>query len=434
MRVSIALLLCLAGACTGTRTGNPGHNEVPAGVVLAKSELARDEQPELPSDKAKTFGADNRGFALALYRELAKEPGNLFFSPYSISSALAMTYAGAKGETASEIATALHFRLPQSELHPAFNATDLSLAKRKAELIESSGREPTKGQGFQLHVVNQAWGQKGYEFLDGYLDVLAASYGAGMFLIDFGQPEAARKTINGWVEDQTAQRIEELLPEDSIDEDVRLLLTNAIYFKASWLKEFEPSNTKPAMFQTATGARSVDMMHAVLDTTYAEVSGYRAVALPYISPSVRMIAVLPPEGKFADAAAELDVAIVDGLLEKLSRAFVTLSLPKWRFESESKLKGPLRQLGMNAAFDPSAADLSGMDGKPGMLYIDEVYHKAFVSVDEQGTEAAAATAVVASRVSAPPPVTLSFDRPFLFLIYDEPTGHILFLGHLSEPK
>jgi serpin B len=431
MRTLLTLLLCLASACTGTRTGNPGSNEPPPGVVLAKSELARDEHPKLSSDKVADFGGDNRAFALAMYRELAKESGNLFFSPYSISSALAMTYAGANGTTESEMASALHFSLSQSELHPAFNATDLALAKRKDDLTPSQGPEPTKGDGFELHVVNQAWGQKGYTFLDSYLDVLATNYGAGMFLLDFAKPEPARKTINDWVADQTQQRIEDLLPKDSIRADTRLVLTNAIYFKASWLNEFETWATKPATFEAEAGARTVDMMHAIVPATYADADGYRAVALPYISPSVQMVIVLPPEGRVADAIEKFDVALVDSLLSKFESASVTLSLPKFTFESKRTLKEPLRALGMNAAFDGNA-DFSGMDGTMNLV-IDEVYHQAFVAVDEHGTEAAAATAVVSRVKSAPQPVTLTLDRPFILFIYDAPTGHILFLGHLADP-
>lgn len=446
MRTSIGLSLGLAlgvatvfatsiGACTGTRTGNPGHNDdLPPGVVVAQSELARDEHPTLSSTNAATFGANNRAFALALYRELAKEPGNLFFSPYSISTALAMTYAGAKGQTETEMADALHFMLPQSELHAAFNATDLELSERKDQLFDSGEGPPTTGNGFQLNVVNQAWGRIGYGFLDSYLDVLATHYGAGLYLLDFvGDPQESRETINDWVADQTEQRIEDLLPEDSITSNTALVLTNAIYFKASWFEEFDRADTTPGSFAAESGPREVDMMHSVTETTYAQVDGYQAVELPYISTAVRMLVVLPPEGSLSDAADGFDAALVDELLSQLRTASVTLALPKWRFESENTLKGPLQALGMQAAFDRDAADFSGMDGMPGRLWVDEVYHKAFVAVDEEGTEAAAATAVVLTGRGTPPPVTLTFDRPFIFLIYDEPTGQILFLGHLALP-
>jgi serpin B len=401
--------------------------------MVARSSLSRDAHPSLADANAQTFSSDNRAFALALYRELAKRPGNLFFSPYSISTALAMTYAGAKGDTATQLASALHFTLPQSDLHAAFNATDLALAKRKDQLIQSEPGMPTKGDGFQLRVVNQAWGQQGHAFLDTYLDVLATNYGAGMFLLDFGKAEAARMTINAWVADQTEQRIKDLLPDGSITPDAALVLTNAIYFKASWLNEFEVSATTPGTFNSETGARSVEMMHAVTEATYAQVDGYQAVALPYVSPTVQMLVVLPAEGSFVDAQAKFDATLVDALVSNLAQAIVTLSLPKWTFDSENKLKAPLNQLGMKAAFEGGVADFSGMDGEPNSLYIEDVYHKAFVAVDEQGTEAAAATAVVVSKHSLPQQVTISFDRPFMFLVYDTPTGQILFLGHLADP-
>ncbi len=432
MRILLTPVLCLACACTGTRTGNPGNTDHPPGVVLAKSELARDEKPKVPSaDAWQTFGTDSRAFAVAMYRELTKESGNLFFSPYSVSTALAMTYAGAKGTTATEMASALHFTLPQSELHAAFNTTDLSLAKRKDDLVPSD--EPVKGDGFELRLVNQAWGQRDYVFLPSYLDVLAQNYGAGMFLLDFAKSELARETINDWVAGQTEQRIEDLLPEGSIDRNTALVLTNAIYFKASWLHPFKVDQTKPGTFTSEAGARSIDMMHAVVKLGYAEANGFRAVALPYVSPDVQMFVVLPPDGSFADAAARFDASIVESLLSNRNESIVTLALPKWTFESERELKQPLRALGMNAAFDAGVADLSGMDGRPRVLYISEVYHKAFIAVDEEGTEAAAATAVVATRSSLPQQVTLTFDRPFLFFIHDETTGQILFLGHLADP-
>jgi serpin B len=430
MRPLLTLSLCLACACTGTRTGNPGA--APPGAVVAKSELARDESAKLDAAKTAKFGTDNLEFASAMYRELAKQPGNLFFSPYSISTALAMAYAGAKGNTESEMAAALHFTLPQSELHAAFNATDLELAKRKDQVIESND-VMTKGDGFQLRVVNQAWGQKDYTFLDSYLDVLAVNYGAGLFLLDFANASAARKTINDWVADQTAQRIKDLLPEDAITADTRLALTNAIYFKASWLREFQPSMTKPETFMAEGGARTVPMMHASFRTTFAEVQGYRAAALPYLTVQVKMIVVLPPAGSsLAEAAANFDATALGALLENQSDSIVTFSMPKWTFESEHSLKEPLKALGMRDAFEDSA-DFSGMDGEKGLV-ISDVFHKAFVAVDEKGTEAAAATTALFERVSAPPSNTLTLDRPFIFVIYDQPTGQVLFLGHVAEPS
>lgn len=431
----IWIALSFVCACTTTASG-PDDVDVPVGAELARSDLARVDAPSLSEQERETFGKDNRAFALALYRELAMQPGNLFFSPYSISSALAMTYAGAKGETAAEMEQALHFGLGQDRLHGAFNATDSALAQRKDEVMQSGAPEPassTTGDGFELRIVNQAWGRKGYTFLESYLDVLAQNYGAGLFLLDFDPPEPARVLINDWVEQQTNARIKDLLPEGSLDPSTALVLTNAIYFKTSWLSPFDADMTRPATFHAEAGDRDVDMMHASLDARYAQLEGFEMVELLYLSDDVSMLVVLPPAGVLADSVAAFEVQRFDELRAKLSRHQVTLGLPKWSFEAKYELKAPLKTLGMQAAFQAGDADLSGMDGMPGHLYVDEVYHKAFVAVDEQGTEAAAATAVVIKETSAPPPVEVTFDRPFMFAVYDAPTGQILFFGHVAEP-
>ncbi len=430
MRTLLGIALSIFAACTGTRTGNPGvTDDPPPGVIVAKSKIARETSPSVTAADAEKFGSDNRAFALALYEELAKEPGNLFFSPYSISTALAMTYAGAKGNTASEMASAMRFTLGQDRLHAAFNATDRELASR-----ENASGDPMSGSGggFQLSIVNQAWGQQGYTFLDSYLDVLALNYGAGLFLLDFADADASRKTINDWVADQTEDRIEDLLPTGAIGRDTTLVLTNAIYFKASWLRKFDAALTAPAPFMAEAGTRSVPTMQRIGPGGYAESGGYQAVSLPYLSHDVKMLLILPPAGALSQHA--LDVGQLDALREGLDEAYLTVHLPKWTFESSRTLKGPLQALGMNDAFMSGVADLTGMDGMPGSLSISEVYHKAFVAVDEEGTEAAAATAVVIDRTSASEPVTVRFDRPFMFMIYDDPTGQILFFGHVADPS
>ena len=429
------VVLGLVNGCAEGANQTPEVGGPPEGAELARSALAREADLTLSAADAATFGADNRALALTLYQQLARErTGNLFLSPYSIQTALGMTFAGAKGETASEIATALHYTLEQPRLHEAFNATDQALARRKNELAATGSNEPMRGDGFQLNLVNQAWGRKGYRFLDTYLDLLALHYGAGLFLLDFGRPEAARAIINGWVEEQTRTRIKDLLPQGSIGPDTALVLTNAIYFKASWLEKFDVKQTAPAPFHADDGEREVAMMRSQLDARYAQLVGYQMIELPYVSRNVAMLVVLPPAGPLLTALQRLDTALFDQLREKLARHLVTLQLPKWSFESARQLKEPLRALGMVKAFEPGSADLSGMDGQPGQLYIDEVYHKAFVAVDEQGTEAAAATAVVIREVSAPPHVELRVDRPFMFFLFDQPTGQILFLGHVTDPS
>jgi len=429
MARALRILLSLACGCGAAQADTSSSMNPPAGAQLARSKLARAQTPVLTQAERSAFAEDNQAFSLALYRELATEPGNLFFSPYSISSALAMTYAGAEGQTATEMASALHFGLDQPKLHEAFNATAYALDARENELARNA-----KGDGFRLELVNQAWGRQGYAFADAYLDVLGRNYGAGLFLLDFSAPEPARALINGWVEEQTHSRIQDLLPKDAIDTRTALVLTNAIYFKASWATKFDPEKTTPAAFHAPAGERQVPMMHAALDALYAEVDGFEMVALPYISDNVSMLLILPPAGKPETELSTLDGPRLTALQTKLGTRKVVLSLPQWRFESTRELKAPLQTLGMRTAFEPGAADFSGMGGAPGDLYIDGIYHKAFIAVDEQGTEAAAATAVTVGLLSLPATVELSFDRPFMFMVYDHPTGQIVFVGRVSDPS
>lgn len=428
MRTLVSMCLCLACGCVGTRTGNPSNPDVPLGATLAKSDLPRDDKPAVSADDAATFGRDNQAFALDLYAELGKQPGNLFFSPYSISTALAMAYAGAAGDTATEMANTLHFTLSQPTLHIAFNATDTALEQRQHQLVETDPAHPPTGDGFQLHLANQAWGRLGLHFLDTYLEVLATNYGAGMFTLDFSDPEAARGIINGWVSDQTEQRIPHLLPEHSLSQSTPLVLTNAVYFKASWLDDFDPQLTATATFHGETGDSDVSMMHYDGDAQYATVDGYQAVSRAFLSPSVQMLLVLPPEGASTSA---FDASRLTAIRSALTPYYVNLSLPKWEFESANKLKGPLQNLGMTAAFDKASADFSGITGMRS-LSIAEIYHNAFVTVDEHGAEAAAATAIVTQDAAALEQTAVTFDRPFIFMIYDEPTAQILFLGRVTD--
>jgi serpin B len=428
MRRILSLWFCLLCSCVGTRTGNPTNADVPVGATLAKSSLPRETDPTLSGEESQTFAGDNHMFALDLYAELGKQPGNLFFSPYSIASALAMAYAGANGDTAAQMASTLHFSLPQPALHIAFNYADDVFALRQQQVAESQPGS-MKGDGFQLNVVNQAWAATGFMFLDSYLDVLAENYGAGMFELDFGDFEGARGIINGWVSRHTAQRIPELLPTGSLSPNTMLVLTNAVYFKASWLEHFDPQQTTSERFHGESGDGDVSMMHWVGEARYASSNGYQAVARSFLSPSVVMLCVLPPEGQ---STTDFDASQLTALLDALDSREVHLSLPKWKLDAAVMLKDALQNMGMRDAFD-SSADFSAIIGRKG-LSINQIYHSAFVSVDEQGVEAAAATAVsfADSGVTLAEPVTVSFDRPFIYLIYDEPTGQILFLGRASD--
>ena len=384
----------------------------------------------------------NSAFAFDLYAALASEEGNLFFSPYSISLALAMTYAGARGETERQMAEALHF-LPQDLHHAAFNALDLELASR-GEIEEGE----SEGNAFKLSIANAVWGQSDHEFLQPFLDTLAESYGAGVRRVDFeASPEGARKTINDWVARQTEDRIKDLIPTDTITELTRMVLANAIYFNATWRYPFEESGTRKAPFFLLDGStKDVPMMSYKRELAYSKGNGYQAVSLPYYG-GMSMIVIVPDKGRFREFERSMNVDVLKRIIKDQSAYDVTFKMPKFEFESEFKLSERLEAMGMTNAFDDrlleSEADFSGMDGQACVagdrpcLYIDEVVHKAFVLVDEEGTEAAAATAVLVFQIqSAPvlPQVELTIDRPFIFLIWDWGTETILFMGRVEDPR
>lgn len=424
-------MLCLISCDEGTSTGNPHPDDPHTAFTLAKSDEPRESDPVVNGMDAARLGSGNRAFAFDMYAQLSKPSENLFFSPFSISVALAMTYAGAKGATADEMANALHFSLPQATLHRAFDAALLDLDKREDDVPESDA-----GAGFKLDIVDQAFAQEGDTFEDSYLDLLAIDYGAGVALVDFGKPDQTRGVINDWVSKRTDKRIPALLPHGSITSATKLVLTDAIYFKASWFEPFEVDQTQPSSFHAEAGDRDVEMMHALGTMKYAEQATYQALDLQYLSRDVHMLLILPTEGRFDEVTRGVDAAFFDGVRASLSKYLVTLSLPRWSFKSSNTLKAPFQSLGMKAAFENGNADFSGMNGTH-ELFVDQIYHDAFIAVDEKGTEAAAATGVVINADGGVgpeyPEAEISFDRPFIFAIYDEPTGQLLFLGQLVDP-
>ncbi|MBN1347463.1 MAG: serpin family protein [Phycisphaerae bacterium] len=398
--------------------------------TLVKSNKAREASPSVSQSDLDELVAGNTAFALDLYSAISDEGINLFCSPYSISIALAMTYAGARGQTEQQMADTLHFTLPQERLHPAFNALDLALASR------GKGASGADGEGFRLNIANAIWGQKDYAFLEAYLDVLAVDYGAGMHVVDFvTAPEPARLTINKWVSDRTEGKIKDLIPQGVIDAMTRLVLTNAVYFNAAWKHPFEKSNTKDGTFNLLDGTPvTTSMMWQLEDHRYAAGEGYQAVELRYDGDELSMVILLPDAGNFTTFEGSLDGQKLATILAGLSFRPVNLTLPKFTYESEFSLGQTLSAMGMVDAFT-GAADLSGIDGIVGSLFIQEVIHKAFVAVDEAGTEAAAATAVIVGLTAAPDPtgaVEFKVDRPFIFLIRDIETGGIVFLGRVMS--
>ena len=420
-----ALLLLVAVACGDA----PGHS------AEVRSTKAR-ATPSAVAAELKELASGNNAFAFDLYQVLAREDGNLFYSPYSISLALAMTYAGARGGTEHQMADTLRFHLPQDRLHATFNALDTALASR------GEGARGKDGEGFRLHIANAVWGQQGYAFREPFLDVLAEHYGAGLKPVDFaGAPEASRLIANDWVAERTEDRIKDLIPPGVIDGLTRMVLTNAVYFNAAWSDPFDEHGTRARPFHLLDGSIvEVPMMSTEAEFGHAAGDRYQIVDLPYSGHELAMTILLPDRGRFDEFEEALDAARASRSIKALASRPVNLDLPRFEFESRFRLVETLKAMGMPDAFDSSASDFAGMDGKSclagdqGCLYIGAVIHKAFVSVDEEGTEAAAATAVGMAAESAKPlPIRVTVDRPFIFLIRDRATDTILFVGRVAQP-
>ena len=400
----------------------------PVGGELLKSDKERITSPDVDPGEQALLIEGNSAFAFDLYQALREQEGNLFYSPHSISVALAMTYAGARGETAEQMADTLQFLLDQERLHPAFNWLDAELASR------GEGAQGKDDEGFRLNIVNAIWGQKDYGFLTTFLDVLAENYGAGLRILDFmNETEKSRLAVNEWVSEQTEERIKDLIPEGVITSLTRLVLTNAIYFNAAWEYPFDEDVTADGPFYLLDGGQViVSMMKQTEVFGYTEGDGYQAVELQYDGGELSMIVLLPEAGNFQVFEEGLQADKASDIISGLQPTGVALTMPKFEFDSEFSLTDTLAGMGMPIAFS-GTADFSGMTGSP-YLFISEVIHKAFVSLDEAGTEAAAATAVIMDESETPgEPIEVTIDRPFIFLIRDIETGAILFVGRVMNP-
>jgi len=406
---------------------NPGPDvnnittQTQGAITVKKYNEGRDTAPGVSTADVSSLSIGNTAFALDLYKKLSSVSGNIFYSPYSISVALAMTWGGARNQTEQDMASVLHFPFPQAKLHASFNALDLAL-----------NRQAQTG-GFDLHIVNQLWGEKTYSFLPDYLKLVSLNYGASMCLLDFiGNPEPSRLVINTWVSGQTNQRINDLIPQGSINGNTRLVLTNAIYFKAQWADTFGCNFTTDYVFHRSE-RDSITAKFMTREGAYNYVSSadYQAIELPYKGKETSMLIILPSPGKMAQVEAGLSSEFFMTMYASLHSSNIFLQLPKFKFTTGSiKLADILTSLGMGVAFG-DGADFSGINGTR-ELSISDVIHKAFVAVDEKGTEAAAATAVIMDN-TAMPAVSLSIDRPFIFLIRDIQTNTILFMGKLNDP-
>jgi serpin B len=394
-------------------------------IVLMLSSIFG-SSPRARSAQTQSLVEGDTAFALDLYGRFKTSPGNLFFSPYSISTCLAMTYAGARGETERQMGRVLHFDKDHQQLHSAFGELQRQLS------------EAGKQSGIELNIANALWAQKGHPFVPAFLKIAKDDYQANLNQADFETgADAARGEINRWVAQKTRDKIQNILPPDSLDRLTRLVLANAIYFKGVWAKPYDKAQTSTQPFHLSTTRQTkVPLMHHFDEVRYMEENDFQAVELPYKNGELAMVVLLPRQ---IDACGNLENRLTPALLSRslsqMKQRKVEIFLPRFKLESGFDLNQTLASMGMPDAFGPKA-DFSGMDGTK-LLYISGVFHKAWGEVNEEGTEAAAATAVATRAAAAmkppPPPPVFRADHPFIFLIRDTRSGSLLFLGRLADP-
>lgn len=422
MATCMVLAILLAG-CTGLQQPGPSAPQETPTPLPAVS---------LPSASSDTVVDANNQFALGLYSRLANDPefgdGNLFFSPISLSSALAITYEGARGSTADEIRSVFHFPENQSALRSGFE--------------ETIARINSNANDYTLRMANAMWAEKTHPFLPDYIRIADRYYGAKTTNLDFIHvPDECRITINRWVENQTEDRIRDLIPAGVINSNTCLVITNAIYFKGTWVKQVDPEKTVDADFLTGRGITvRVPMMERTDEAAiygYAETDTLQVLEMPYESGNgteITMLVLLPRGDDLEELEQLLDAGMLKELRDSVQYRQVKVHFPRFTMETKYFLPRVLSAMGMPLAFT-GAADFSGMDGS-GDLFITDVIHQAFVEVNEEGTEAAAATAVIMGKGAAPRedevPVFRA-DHPFIFIIQDGGTGNILFMGRVSDP-
>lgn len=379
----------------------------------------------------------NSQFALDLFGTVAKneKTENVFIAPYSVSSALAMTYAGSRNDTEKQMSSVLHFVGEQKDVHTSFKNLNSQIASSK------------NSDGFELRTANRLWGQQGFPFKPDFLATTKDNYGAGLQTLDFkANVEGSRQAINKWVEDQTNQKIENLIPEGTLSSDARLVLTNAIYFLGQWAHQFEVKGTTKASFTNLDNQKvTVDMMHQTGYFKYVNIAaqGLEALELPYMSKSSKsasMIILLPKDSQtLSRISNNLTAEQIKTILSQMNRTHVSVAMPKFKIEGSFSLGEVLQTLGMTDAFAADKADFRNMAelGADENLYISKVVHKTFLQVDEGGTEAAGATAVVmnyeATSFDPTPIVSFTMNKPFMLMIKDNATNSVLFMGRIADP-
>ncbi|MEQ8455036.1 MAG: serpin family protein [Sandaracinaceae bacterium] len=433
MRLPITLALLLS-ACGSQETAiDPTPVEAPVDTAPTEESTVQDESEETPAtapaEPSAVFAASTRAFGADLYRRLRSREGNLVVSPGSIDIAFAMTFAGARGETAAQMARVFHFGQDGDALHAAAQA---QLAR---------WNDPDRDT-YELRVANRIFAKQGMDIQPDFAAITRERYGAPMELISFSPPEAARAHINRWVAEQTRERIDELLPSGALDATTRMVLTNAVYFLGNWKTQFPEDATREEPFYVNGEGVPARTMHLTHSFGFAHRDGAQLLEMPYVGDALSMVIVLPDAQDGLPALEEgLTAEQLAQWTSDLEEQPVTVSLPRFRLEMDEplELKETLRAMGMPLPFQADA-DFSGMSAPSDpdeRLSIDEAYHMAFIEVTEAGTEAAAATAVVMGRGAGPaaaPPTRFTADHPFLFLIRDTQTGSILFMGRVNDPR
>lgn len=441
-----ALVIGLAGC--NANVSDSAEQPAEAGIDSAP-ELSTEPQTETPEPRElnmQTAAQQANDFARRFYGQVAgAQSGNLFFSPFSIHAALSMTYAGARGETAEQMREVLAFEYAPDEgiEHAAYSQLLAALndvPMTTFDTVEDGERTTVERPVFELVVANRLWGQEGFSWNRGYTGLVEREYHAGLEEVDFQtNAEGARNTINDWIEETTRERIKNLIPAGALDAMTRLVLTNAIYFKANWQDVFEERATRPEPFHLADGSTAeVPMMHQSETFAYAETTNWQALEMAYERNALSMTVVLPADrdGAMSEVEQQLASGELFESLESRQRTKVNVWFPKFRITQDLDLGDTLQAMGMSRAFSQQA-DFSGMTSEAELM-ISKALHKAFVEVDEKGTEAAAATAIVMSLTSMPAepekPKVFRADRPFIFLIRHNASGAILFAGRVMDPR
>ena len=403
--------IMLASGCINTNPSSLGYTESTSVVPYTYNDTLRYKIPPV------------NDFTFLLYHNLPKKENNIFLSPYSILTAFAMLYEGAEGTTRNEMREVLN--LPEDDLE----------RREEFRYMILTTTNPAS-DAYILRTANAIWIQKDYPLKEDYIDVIRRYYFADVRELDFSEdPEKSRKTINEWVERQTERKIVNLVPPGAIDEFTRLVITNAIYFKANWSSKFDPENTYNETFTLTSGEKiKVEMMHQVNSFNYMETKEFQALEMPYVDNRFSMLIILPKENNISTLEKRLTSEFMENILSSMKVEKVEVILPKFSFERSYILNDVLQEMGIREAFT-DRADFSGITEDRVMISV--VVHKTFIKVAENGTEAAAATGVVVT-LAAPPseeyPKVFKADHPFIFLIRDRETGAVLFIGRLMDPR